>query len=86
MCPGYQRNFVGCCCGAPVALTVSAGCLSLPELFLVFKQEKKDVPSEGGQESNKFMKRAGLKLINVGGMEMVRCSCLSYLVTHVNLS
>lgn len=68
-----------------MALTVSAGCLSLPELFLIFEQEKNS-PSERGQESNKFMKRAGLKLINVGGMEMVRCSCLSHLVTHVNLS
>lgn len=68
-----------------MALTVSAGCLSLPELFLIFKHKKKGALSERGQESNKFMKRAGLKLINMGGTEMVRCICLSHLVTHVNL-
>lgn len=31
------------------------------------------------------MKKAGLKLINAGGTEMVRCVGLSHLVTHVNL-
>lgn len=51
-------------------------------LFIISRQGRFRM---GGQESSRFLKRAGLKLINAGGTGTARCVCLSHLLTHINL-